>query len=389
MGILGRIFRCGLSTLVCVLAVVVGVIITAGPAVAKAMDEFTDSDGCSFFKGMIPAMHAHTPWGFEAKDIPSLANELYVVTGGNVGLGYWTARHLAKAGAAVVLACRSMERCEAAAAEINEAVGARPGRPYGAHCMELDLASFASVRNFVGELGSRLDAERPGNPLSHMSLKGLVLNAGVMMPPFGKTTDGLETQMGVNHFSHFLLTKKLLPRLQAAATDAAPSTVTSVSSNGHFATYAGGVLPLEQMHDPALYMRHLAYGQSKLANVLFTQELATRESERNTHVLANAVHPGAVATDLPRHIAAATGSVVGRAASNWLLNVVSTMIWHPRDASLTAVYAAVSHDVRRRKVTGRYFTPIAREARPHAHARNATLQAWLWQVSEVVTNTAM
>ena len=124
-------------------------------------------------------------------------------------------------------------------------------------------------------------------------------------------------------------------------------------------------------------------------NVLFTQELAARAANSNSHVLANSVHPGAVQTELVRHIHAAVGSAIGSAASAWLLSAVGGVIWHPRDASLTTVYAAVSSDVRRRKVSGKYFTPIAREARPHAHARNATLQRWLWQASEVVTNTAM
>jgi len=297
-----------------------------------------------------------------------------VVTGGNIGLGYWTARHLASRQAAVVLACRSLDRCEPAAAEIR----AETGNPHGAVCMEMDLASFASVRSFARSFSEM--AEQTGVVIS-----GLILNAGVMVPPFGLTEDGLETQIGVNHFGHFLLASLLRPSLEAAAASRlGVATVVVVSSNAHYNSYDEGIRPLEELNNEASYDRGKAYGQSKLANVLFAQELAERAGPSG--ILVNAVHPGAVETNLGRNLESAIQATLGGAALDWLKqHVLPTSergLWHPKDASLTALYAAVSDEVRKGKVTGKYFHPIARPTTPHAHARNGTLQNWLWGVTE-------
>jgi len=238
--------------------------------------------------------------------------------------------------------------------------------------MQLDLASFKSVRAFVEQYGA-----------GGFELDGLICNAGIMVPPFELTAEGLESQIGVNHFGHFLLTKLLMPRLEAAAKRRGVATVVAVSSAAHFDSYAEGILPLDQMHSESKYVRAKAYGQSKLANVLFVRELASRAGASG--VLANAVHPGGVETQLARHAEKFVAGIFGAAVQQYLTQkLLPLVLWHPRDASLTALYAAVSPAVREGKVSGKYFHPIARETRPDPHAFNATLQKMLWRMSEEV-----
>jgi NAD(P)-dependent dehydrogenase (short-subunit alcohol dehydrogenase family) len=127
--------------------------------------------------------------------------------------------------------------------------------------MLLDLGSFASIRAFA----KTFSAQYP-------KLDSLILNAGVMVPPFGLTEDGLETQIGTNHFGHHLLTSLLLPSLEAAAASAGVATVVAVSSAAHYDSYPEGILPsIAAMNNETAYDRGKAYGQSKLANVLFAQ----------------------------------------------------------------------------------------------------------------------
>jgi len=332
---------------------------------AVFMDSYEGSRG-TFFKGMIPSMHGDEPWGFTLEEIPDLSGETHFVTGGNVGLGYWTAYHLAANKATVIIGCRSQSKCDQAAASIETETG------HSVETVVLDLGSFASIRTCAATIAAK-----------HPALDSLVLNAGVMVPPFGLTEDGLETQIGVNHFGHFLLTKLLLPQVEAAAASKGVATIVPVSSAAHYDSYPEGIrMSLAEMNDEATYDRALAYGQSKLANVLFAQELAKRTKSQN--ILVNAIHPGGVDTDLSRHVQAALAQV-----STWLaekfVEVTSAAIWHPREAALTQLYAAVGPSLRANKTTGKYFHPIARETTPDPHAlgdRGAKLGADLWKLSE-------
>merc|ERR1740123_981265 len=192
----------------------------------------------------------------------------------------------------------------------------------------LDLGSFASVRAC---------AERVS--VKHSMLDSLNLNAGVMVPPFGLTKDGLETQIGTNHFGHFLLTQLLLPQLKTAASTKGVATVVSVSSVAHFDSYPEGILPsIERMNNETSYSRHKAYGQSKLANVLFAQELASRVKDDN--ILVNSIHPGGVDTELGRHVADVINQFSTTAATKFK-EIASSGLWHPKDAALTQIYASV------------------------------------------------
>jgi len=333
--------------------------------------------GGPMLKGSTPAFHVGTPWGFTLDRMPDLSGQSFVVTGANVGLGYWTAYHMAASNASlVVLACRSMQKCNAAVAAIRNGTGRQDSGRIVA--MELDLSSFASILGFVARFGS-----------AHRTLDGLILNAGVMMCPFGLTHDNLEMQIGTNHFGHHLLTVELLPQLENAVLVHGVATVVSLSSSAHYSSYPEGILDsVEAMSDRTRYDRVQAYGQSKLANVLFAQELSERW--RSKGVLANSLHPGVVDTELFRHIDETLEIYLGTTLA-WIVNTfvhprVYGGLWLPQDAALTQLYAAVSPQVRGDKISGKYFHPIARENAPGLHARNQTLQRQLWDITETFIN---
>lgn len=213
-----------------------------------------------------------------SEDIPDQNGRIVIVTGANTGIGYETAKALARKGARVTLACRSREKGEDAAARI---MAESPSG--GAVYARLDLADLESVRAFTEAfIGSneRLDL--------------LINNAGVMVPPESKTAQGFELQFGVNHLAHFALTQHLLDLLRATQ----GARVVNVSSIAH----KQGAMDFEDLNfTDRKYRPWQAYGQSKLANLLFTFELQRRLEDERTSVIAVAAHPGWTGTDLQRH----------------------------------------------------------------------------------------
>jgi NAD(P)-dependent dehydrogenase (short-subunit alcohol dehydrogenase family) len=202
-----------------------------------------------------------------AADLPDLSAKRAVVTGANVGIGFHTAMALATRGAAVTLACRDAARGEGAVARIRRAV---PG--CDVRLSLLDLADLASVRDFADRYAD-----------AHDGLDILVNNAGVMGIPHQLTRDGFETQFGVNHLGHFALTGRLLPLLLARG----PARVVTVTS---WACWMVRDLPLDDPRGEHRYNKWAAYNQSKLANVLFTKELARRVGARG--LISVAAQPG-------------------------------------------------------------------------------------------------
>src|SRR5579875_1659011 len=178
-------------------------------------------------------------------DVPAQAGRIAVVTGANTGIGFEAARVLAERGATVVLACRSEERAKSAVERIRASTGA------GVATVQLNLASLASVRKAAQDLRERYER-----------LDLLINNAGLMMPPLGRTEDGFELQFGTNHLGHFALTGLLLDRMRAVP----GSRVVTVSSNGH----RMGRIDFGNLQWERGYNRITAYGRSKLANLLFT-----------------------------------------------------------------------------------------------------------------------
>ncbi len=210
-----------------------------------------------------------------------LQGRVFIVTGGNSGIGFECVKQLARQNAEVILACRRVEDGERRVDEIRaEHAGAN------VHVRRLDLASLASVRTFAAELSAERDA-----------LHGLLNNAGVMNTPNTKTADGFEMQFGVNHLGHFLLTDLLLEMLKKGA----PSRIVNVSSCFHdMAMGRKGDIHFDDLNfQQKKFDGWEAYAQSKLANLLHARSLAKRLE--GTGVIAVSVHPGWVRTDLAKH----------------------------------------------------------------------------------------
>jgi len=207
-----------------------------------------------------------------------LSGKVFVVTGGNSGIGLVTVTQLAKQGARVILACRRVAEGERAREQLV-ASGVRGT----VEVMELDLASLDSVRSFATRFLQKQD-----------SLHGLVNNAGIMNVPQGKTRDGFELQFGTNHLGHYLLTELLLPALRKGA----PSRIVNLSSCFHDKAFGReGRIDFEDLHfERRKYDGWTAYAQSKLANLLHARQLARRLS--GTGVVTASVHPGWVRSNL-------------------------------------------------------------------------------------------
>jgi NAD(P)-dependent dehydrogenase (short-subunit alcohol dehydrogenase family) len=210
-------------------------------------------------------------------DVPDQTGRTAVITGASSGIGLETARVLATRGARLILGCRDPGRAHRAVLAIRDAVPAAEVR-----VVPLDLASLDSVRAAAGQIRSGCDR-----------IDLLINNAGVMMPPYGRTADGFEMQFGINHLGHFALTGLLLDRL------AGPSPrVVTVSSNNH----ADGRINFDDLQSERGYRRTAGYAQSKLANLMFTYELQRRLAAAGSPAIAVAAHPGLTRTGLARYL---------------------------------------------------------------------------------------
>src|SRR5688572_2416717 len=254
-------------------------------------------------------------------DIPDQTGRTAVITGANTGLGYETASALAAKGADVVLAVRNLEKGKAAADLITRT---NPG--VNVAVQELDLTSLDSIRAAADELKSRYD-----------SIDLLINNAGVMTPPRSTTKDGFELQFGTNHLGHFALTNLLLDRVLAAP----GSRVVTVSSVGH--RFARGGIRFDDLQWERDYSRLGAYGQSKLANLMFTYELQRRLQGTNT--IAVAAHPGGSNTELVRNSPAVLRSIA---------DAVGPLLFQSAEmGALPTLRAATDPDV----LGGQYYGP--------------------------------
>jgi NAD(P)-dependent dehydrogenase (short-subunit alcohol dehydrogenase family) len=294
-----------------------------------------------------------------ADRIPDQGGRIAVVTGANSGLGLITARELARAGARVALACRNTDKGDEAQREISEEVPDAETEVFA-----LDLANLASVRSFA------LDFAK-----SHRGLDVLINNAGLMAPPRRTTKDGFELQFGTNHLGHFALTGLLLGSLEGRE----GARVVTVSSGAH----RMGRINFDDLHGERRYFRWSAYGQSKLANLMFALELDRRLRAAGSTVSSLAAHPGYSATNLQR----AAAPLVDRAAM-----VVGNLLL-AQDAevgALSLLYAATEPGLE----GGTYVGPdgIGEQRgypQPNAGKSSAALDqeaaARLWAVSEEAT----
>ncbi|MDQ0830837.1 NAD(P)-dependent dehydrogenase (short-subunit alcohol dehydrogenase family) [Streptomyces achromogenes] len=257
---------------------------------------------------------------WDVRDMPDQGGRTAVVTGANSGLGYVTARELARRGARVVLACRSEARGRDAIERLRAEV---PGADV--ELRSLDLGDLTSVRAFAVSL-----------PYERLDL--LVNNAGVMAMPYGVTADGFETQFGVNHLGHFALTGLLLPTLLAAGDRTPGPRVVTVSSMAHLL----GTVDLRDLNSERRYRRWVAYGRSKTANLLFTHELARRLAATGADLVAAAAHPGYASTNLQT----AGPRAEGRRAAERMMALGNRVLAQPAEAgALPALYAATAPGV--------------------------------------------
>jgi retinol dehydrogenase-12 len=267
-----------------------------------------------------------------------------IITGANQGIGKASALILGRLGARLVLVCRNAEKGRAAVADIEQA---------GSRDVEL----------FVGDLSSQADIRRVASEIlaKHDRIDVLLNNAGVLVPTRRTTVDGLEETFAINHLGYFLLTDRLLAAIKASS----PSRIVNVSSEAHRSAKM-------RWDDPQFknggYRALAAYGQSKLANILFTRELARRLE--GTGVTANCLHPGVVATGF--------GRTYGGVFST-LIKLAKPFMIRPEDGARTSVYLASSPDVA--TVTGKYFDKC-KERQPSAAALDARAPERLWALSE-------
>jgi len=211
-------------------------------------------------------------------NIPDLTGKTIIVTGGNSGLGYESVKAFAQKGAHVILASRSIDKGKAAKNEMGNVNGS-------IEVMQLDLGDFASVKNFADKFKEKFE-----------KLDVLLNNAGIMTTPYFTTKDGLEGQMGTNHFGHFALTGHLFELIK----NTPDSRIVNVSSAGHKA----GKMDFDNLlfDGGKGYGRMKSYGRSKLSNLLFTYELQRRFEKAGINSIAVASHPGGTQTNLDRHI---------------------------------------------------------------------------------------
>lgn len=276
-----------------------------------------------------------------------------IVTGASSGIGTETVRVLALRGVHVVMAVRNMAACrEVKKAIVKEIPNAK------VQAMELDLSSLASVRKFASEFKS-----------SGLPLNILINNAGIMATPFMLSKDNIELQFATNHIGHFLLTNLLLETMGKTARESSKEgRIVNVSSRGHQFSYPEGIR-FDRINDQSGYNRFSAYGQSKLANVLHTNELARRLKEDGVDITANSVHPGAITTNLFRNISFFSG-LVGLLGKYVIKNV--------EQGAATTCYVALHPHVK--GLTGSYFAD-SNVAQASSQAVNTELAQKLWDFS--------
>lgn len=315
-------------------------------------------------------------WGYD--DLPDLSDKVALVTGANVGLGLYTAKHLALKGATVIMGCRSMDKCNNAATQIknesdNEALKLIP--------MKVDLSSLQSVQDFAANVIEFTD-----------TLDILVFNAGLAFTDkWYFSTEGVELTFAVNHLGHFKLYKDLeklilstAEKAEAAGTEGgAAVSIVHVSSAASFfpvpenskRLFTEAFINSEDNSDP--------YALSKLANVLFSNELARRLPK---NVVSNSLHPGFVDTNIfwrLHYFFRNKIPVVGAAMSSMFQSMQDNVMWSSEEGALTQVYAAASTEVMSKGLTGKYLHPIGQIVEP-APAATEENQILLWELSEKI-----
>uniref|UniRef100_A0A453DZX1 Short-chain dehydrogenase TIC 32, chloroplastic n=1 Tax=Aegilops tauschii subsp. strangulata TaxID=200361 RepID=A0A453DZX1_AEGTS len=289
----------------------------------------------------------------------SAAGLTVLVTGGSSGIGLETSRVFALRGAHVIIAARNTEASEARKRIMEIHPLAR------VDVLKLDLSSLKSVRAFADQFNSM-----------NLPLNILINNAGVMFCPFQLSEDEVEMQFATNHLGHFLLTNLLLDNMKTTAKSTGiEGRIVNLSSVAHLHTYPKGIL-FDQLNDKKIYNDKMAYGQSKLANILHAKELSRRLKEEGANITVNCVHPGLIMTNLMRHSFALMKAI----------QVVTYLFWKnvPQGAATTC-YVGLNPQLK--GVTGKYFADC-NEEKTSKHAKSDVLAKQLWEFSEELIRSA-
>jgi NAD(P)-dependent dehydrogenase (short-subunit alcohol dehydrogenase family) len=286
-----------------------------------------------------------------------LAGNIIIITGANSGIGLEAAKTLAGRGAHVILAVRNEEKGHSAVDHIKKVTPQA-----SVEIMKLDLADLNSISTFAESFKKKYD-----------SLNTLINNAGVMIPPYGKTKDGFELQFGSNHLGHFALTGLLLPVLK----NTPGSRIVTLSSIAH----RGAQIDFDNLDGSKGYKPMKFYGQSKLANLLFARELDNRLKEQGINAISIACHPGISNTNLFK---------LGRSETPGFMKSLMKMFFQPAEkGALPTIYAATEDSLK----GGEYIGPDGRGNRkgnpaietPAAEVYNKDTITELWGVSEKLT----
>ncbi|KAK9143788.1 hypothetical protein Syun_013188 [Stephania yunnanensis] len=291
-----------------------------------------------------------------------------IVTGASAGIGAETSRVLALRGVHVVMGVRNM----AAARDVKQAI-IKDNSKAKVDMLELDLSSLASVRKFASEFNSSglplnilLAFKKVGSNDSIFFVGGSN-NAGILAPPFKLSQDGIELQFATNHLGHFLLTNLLLDTLKRTAKRSkVEGRIVNVSSNAHRYAFGEGI-PFNKINDEPSYNRMWVYGQTKLANILHSNELARRLKEEGVQITANSVHPGLVYTNIFKHQSLVAGLVD---------KIKSFACKTVQQGAATTCYVALHPQVK--GVSGKFFVDC-NIATPSSLAQDSNLAKKLWE----------
>ena len=292
---------------------------------------------------------------WDGENISDQNGKVVVVTGSRSGLGYETAKVLANKNATVIVAVRNELKGNAAVEKIKLE---NPNADI--QVMLVDLANLVSVHKFAENFKKKFE-----------KLDLLINNAGVMNPPYTKTKDGFELQFGTNHLGHFALTGLLIDLIKATPN----SRIVNVSSNAHKI----GKLNFDDLNwETRRYNKFRSYGDSKLANLYFSNELQKRLGKQSSGVVVASAHPGASASDLTRH--------------SLFFKVLSIFVQSTSMGALPTLYAAVAPDVQRNDYYGpggfQEFGGYPKKVGSSKRAKNDEVAAKLWDVSEKMTGVS-
>lgn len=290
---------------------------------------------------------------WDSNNVPDQKGKISIVTGSSSGIGYETARVLANKNAKVIIAVRNLIKGNKAAEKIKS-----QNSNADIEVMEINLANLNSVKKFV---------EDCKNKYSKLDL--LINNAGVMIPPYSKTADGFELQFGTNHLGHFALTAQLFELIK----NTPGSRIVNVSSGAH---KYGNINFNDLEWEKRNYKAWKAYGDSKIANLYFTYELAKKLEEKNINSITAAAHPGWTATDLQRH------SGIFEFMNKFFAQKIEM-------GALPTIYAATAEGVK----SSEYYGPSGwqelkgypKKVESNELSHNKKIAAKLWEVSEELT----